>query len=204
MSGRAASWPSAISDSTAGAAARARFVAAAAAGRGAHRRARRSDRGRAVSRRGSRVLARQRDRLLRARACSRAAPSPSWRWGARTTDEPFNSEDLALLTSVAGQVATAIENGRLYRQLHLKAEELGRMREFNENILESLDDGLVVCDVDERIVRWNRALEGFYGVPADERDRPAALPTCSTGRSWTRFAPPGGRIRTARRSSACR
>ena len=82
----------------------------------------------------------------------------------KETDEPFNSEDLALLTAVAGQVATAIENGRLYRQLHLKAEELGRMREFNENILESLDDGLVVFDVDERIVRWNRALEEFYGV----------------------------------------
>src|SRR5207247_10587067 len=84
--------------------------------------------------------------------------------GRQDTDEPFNSEDLALLTAVAGQVATAIENGRLYRQLHLKAEELGRMRECNENILESLDDGLVVFDVDERIVRWNRALEGFYGV----------------------------------------
>jgi PAS domain S-box-containing protein len=84
--------------------------------------------------------------------------------GRKETDEPFNSEDLALLTAVAGQVATAIENGRLYRQLHLKAEELGRMREFNENILESLDDGLAVFDADERIVRWNRALEGFYGV----------------------------------------
>src|SRR3954471_5453142 len=87
--------------------------------------------------------------------------------GRKDTDEPFNSEDLALLTSVAGQVATAIENGRLYRQLHLKAEELGRMREFNDNILESLDDGLVVFDVDERIVRWNRALEGIYGVDRD-------------------------------------
>jgi signal transduction histidine kinase len=38
------------------------------------------------------------------------------------------------------------------------------MREFNENILESLDDGLVVFDADERIVRWNHALETFYGV----------------------------------------
>jgi PAS domain S-box-containing protein len=84
--------------------------------------------------------------------------------GRKETDEPFNSEDLALLTAVAAQVATAIENGRLYRELHLKAEELGRMREFNENILESLDDGLVVFDVSERIVRWNRALEDFYGV----------------------------------------
>jgi PAS domain S-box-containing protein len=84
--------------------------------------------------------------------------------GRKDTDEPFNSEDLGLLTAVAGQVATAIENGRLYRQLHLKAEELGRLREFNENILESLDDGLVVFDEDEKIVRWNHALETFYSV----------------------------------------
>ncbi len=88
--------------------------------------------------------------------------------GRKDEDEPFNSEDLALLTAVAGQVATAIENGRLYRELHLKAEELGRVREFNENILESLDDGLVVFDPGERIVRWNRAIEAFYGVSARE------------------------------------
>ncbi|PYR50888.1 MAG: hypothetical protein DMF89_07875 [Acidobacteria bacterium] len=84
--------------------------------------------------------------------------------GRKDTDEPFNSEDLALLTAVAGQVATAIENGRLYRRLHLKAEELGRMREFNDNILESLDDGLAVFDEDERIAHWNHALEVLYGV----------------------------------------
>src|SRR6185369_11956576 len=76
--------------------------------------------------------------------------------GRKQTDEPFNSEDLALLTAVAGQVATAIENGRLYRQLHVKAEEIGRMREFNENILESLDNGMAVVDLDGRILRWNR------------------------------------------------
>jgi two-component system, NtrC family, sensor kinase len=88
--------------------------------------------------------------------------------GRKESDEPFNSEDLALLTAVASQVATAIENGRLYRELHLKAEELGRLREFNENILESLDDGLVVFDAGERIVRWNRALEGFYGIRRED------------------------------------
>jgi two-component system NtrC family sensor kinase len=88
--------------------------------------------------------------------------------GRKQNDEPFNSEDLELLTAVAGQVATAIENGRLYRQLLLKAEELGRLREFNENILESLDDGLVVFDVHQRIVRWNLALEGLYGVTREQ------------------------------------
>jgi two-component system NtrC family sensor kinase len=88
--------------------------------------------------------------------------------GRKDSDQPFNSEDLALLTAVAGQAATAIENGRLYRQLHLKAEELDGLREFNENILESLDDGLVVFDAAERIVRWNLALESFYGVARSE------------------------------------
>jgi two-component system NtrC family sensor kinase len=88
--------------------------------------------------------------------------------GRDDPDQPFNSEDLELLTAVGGQAATAIENGRLYRQLHLKAEELDGLRAFNENILESLDDGLVVFDSAERIVRWNRALETFYGVSRSE------------------------------------
>jgi PAS domain S-box-containing protein len=88
--------------------------------------------------------------------------------GRKNTDQPLNSEDLALLTAVAGQAATAIENGRLYRRLHLKAEELDGLRAFNENILESLEDGLVVFDAEERVVRWNRALETFYGITRAE------------------------------------
>jgi hypothetical protein len=38
------------------------------------------------------------------------------------------------------------------------------MRAFNENILESLDDGLLVVDLQDRVVRWNSALEQLYGV----------------------------------------
>jgi PAS domain S-box-containing protein len=88
--------------------------------------------------------------------------------GRKSTGEPLNSEDTALLVAVAGQIATALENARLYRQLHIKALELDRMRTFNENILESLDDGLLVVDLDDRVVRWNSALEQLYGVARDE------------------------------------
>jgi PAS domain S-box-containing protein len=38
------------------------------------------------------------------------------------------------------------------------------MRTFNENILESLDSGLLVVDLNDRVVRWNTALERLYGV----------------------------------------
>jgi PAS domain S-box-containing protein len=69
---------------------------------------------------------------------------------------------------VAGQIATALENARLYGQLHLKAVELDRLRAFNENILESLDDGLLVADLEDRVVRWNHALERSYGLSRRE------------------------------------
>ena len=87
--------------------------------------------------------------------------------GAKTSGEPLSSEDVALLTAVAAQVATAIENGRLYTQLQVKAAEVDRIREFNENIIESLNDGLVVLDLEDRVVRWNAALDRIYGVARD-------------------------------------
>jgi hypothetical protein len=88
--------------------------------------------------------------------------------GRKNSGEPLSSEDMALLAAVAGQIATALENARLYRQLHMKAVEIDRMRAFNENILESLDDGLLVVDLHDRIVRWNSALAALYGVLHDE------------------------------------
>jgi two-component system NtrC family sensor kinase len=84
--------------------------------------------------------------------------------GRKASSEPLSSEDMALLAAVAAQAATALENGRLYRQLRVKADELDRMREFSENILESLNDGIAVVDRDDRVVRWNRRLEELYGI----------------------------------------
>ncbi len=84
--------------------------------------------------------------------------------GRKASTEPLSSEDMALLSAVAAQAATALENGRLYRQLRTKADEVDRMRQFSENILESLNDGLAVLDRNGRVVRWNRQLEELYGV----------------------------------------
>ena len=124
--------------------------------------------------------------------------------GRKASGEPFNSEDLALLTAVAAQVATALENGRLYRQLHLKADELDRMREFNENILESLDDGLVVFDRDDRIVRWNRRSRSST---ASAHEDAVGRPPRRDLRPGVRRGPARGAARdrpTAPRSTGCR
>jgi two-component system, NtrC family, sensor kinase len=84
--------------------------------------------------------------------------------GRKASSEPLSSEDMALLSAVAAQAATALENGRLYRQLRTKADELERMRQFSENILESLNDGLAVLDQHGRVVRWNRPMEELHGI----------------------------------------
>jgi PAS domain S-box-containing protein len=88
--------------------------------------------------------------------------------GRRTGGEPLNSEDMGLLAAVAAQAATALENARLYRQLRVKADEVDRMRQFSDSILESLNDGLVVLDLDDRIVLWNAPLETMFGLGREE------------------------------------
>ncbi len=88
--------------------------------------------------------------------------------GRKESGEPLSSEDMALLAAVAGQVATALENGRLYGRLRQKAGELDRLRQFSENIIESLSDGLAVMDLDDRILRWNAGFERLHGVPRTE------------------------------------
>ena len=77
--------------------------------------------------------------------------------------DPLNSEEVDTLKALAAQAATAIMNGRLFRSLHEKAEELRGLKEYNENILESLDSGIVVLDLENRVVRWNRAMEALFG-----------------------------------------
>jgi PAS domain S-box-containing protein len=111
--------------------------------------------------------------------------------GRKNPGVHLTSEDTALLAAVAGQIATALENARLYRQLEVKALELDRLRTFNENILESLDDGLLVVNLDDRILRWNTAFAQLYGIRRDD----------ATGRHVTEVfdAPFVEAIRSARR-----
>jgi two-component system, NtrC family, sensor kinase len=80
----------------------------------------------------------------------------------------LNSEERDLLQALAGQAATAFMNGRLYRSLREKADELEQLTEYNENILESMDAGILVLDLDGKTARWNRAMESLYGRNRDE------------------------------------
>ena len=83
--------------------------------------------------------------------------------GRTQNGDYLTSEDLELLETVSDYVGIALENARLYRSLEQKAAEYQSLKDFSENIIESINVGVVVEDEDGRIVGWNRALEILTG-----------------------------------------
>jgi PAS domain S-box-containing protein len=82
----------------------------------------------------------------------------------RKTDRTFlTREDWELLTTIASPVALAVENAYLYNQASLRARELERLKDYSENIIESLNVGIAVLDGNGRIIGWNRVLEETFG-----------------------------------------
>jgi two-component system, NtrC family, sensor kinase len=87
----------------------------------------------------------------------------------KTVDGDYlSSDDLELLSTIAGYIAIAIENARLYQSLEQKAMQIERLKDFSENIVESLNIGVVTVDLEDRIESWNPQLEGLLGVPRSQ------------------------------------
>jgi two-component system, NtrC family, sensor kinase len=87
----------------------------------------------------------------------------------KTVDGDYlSSEDLELLSTIAGYVAIAIENARLYQSLEQKAMQIERLKDFSENIVESLKIGVLTVDLDDRVESWNPQLEDLLGISRGE------------------------------------
>ncbi|MDE3105947.1 MAG: PAS domain S-box protein [Acidobacteriota bacterium] len=87
----------------------------------------------------------------------------------RTNDGDFlSSEDMELLESLAGYIGIAIQNAQLYRRLEQKITEFERLKEFHENIVESINIGIFAVDLDDRIESWNAQMEVMYAKPRAE------------------------------------
>jgi two-component system NtrC family sensor kinase len=77
----------------------------------------------------------------------------------------LSSEDMELLETLGGYLGIAIQNGQLYASLQQKAAEYERLKDFNENIVESINVGVMALDMEDRIESWNAQMEVMYAVP---------------------------------------
>ncbi|MCS6951609.1 MAG: ATP-binding protein [Bryobacteraceae bacterium] len=98
--------------------------------------------------------------------CSVRGRTIAWLGLSRTTKGDFlSSDDVELLLTLAGYLAIANENARHYRSLQRKVEENERLREFNENIVESINVGIVAAGLEDRVESWNHRMEELTGIP---------------------------------------
>jgi len=77
----------------------------------------------------------------------------------------LSSEDMELLETLGGYLGIAIQNGQLYASLQKKAAEYERLKDFNENIVESINVGVMALDMEDRIESWNAQMEVMYALP---------------------------------------
>jgi PAS domain S-box-containing protein len=90
-----------------------------------------------------------------------------------TQIDRFSRSDLRLMQSVAGVASIAVENAWLY-------EEADRLRAFNENIVQSMDEGILLYNPEGLITFVNPRAAAMVGYPVDEL----------LGRHWSEIIAP--------------
>lgn len=91
----------------------------------------------------------------------------------RTGDGDFlSSEDMEVLESLAGYIGIAIQNAQLYKSLESKINEFERLKDFNQNIVESINIGIFAVDLEDKIESWNAQMEVLF---ARRVPRPSAV-----------------------------
>ncbi len=85
--------------------------------------------------------------------------------GKTTKGDFLSSEDMELLETLGGYLGIAMQNSQLYASLQQKAAEYERLKDFNENIVESINVGVMALDMEDRIESWNAQMEVMYALP---------------------------------------
>jgi PAS domain S-box-containing protein len=80
------------------------------------------------------------------------------------TGEFLSSDDVELLVTLSNYIGIAIENANLYHSLKQKAGEYERLKEFSENIVESINVGILAAGLDDRVESWNTQMERLSGI----------------------------------------
>jgi len=84
---------------------------------------------------------------------------------SHSTAEAYDSSHQEVLVTIAAQAAVAIQNARLYAQTD---EALARRVQELDSILRTTREGILLLDLENRVLAANRALADFAGVAQPE------------------------------------
>lgn len=101
--------------------------------------------------------------------CSARGRTIAYLGVSRTESGDFlSSDDVELLVTLSGYVGIAVDNAMLYRSLARKVEEYERLKEFSENIVESINVGILAADLEDRVESWNSQIEKLTGISRED------------------------------------
>ncbi len=81
--------------------------------------------------------------------------------GPKLSGDPYFAEDIDLLSTLAGQAGIALKNAQLYREVTLA-------NEYIENMLTTMESGVIAVSPDRTITLFNPAAERMIGQSARE------------------------------------
>ncbi len=93
--------------------------------------------------------------------------------GPKLSGDPYYPQDLDLLATLANQAGIAVKNAQLYAEVVLA-------NEYVENIVATINSGVVAVNAAGRVTLFNRAAEQLTGLTADavRLESTPALPAC--------------------------
>src|SRR5262249_20767292 len=104
--------------------------------------------------------------------------------GERITEEPYRSEELDLITTIAGELATRIRLDQLEKQRSAAARAHALESEL-ASVVRHAHEGIVSWGADGHIISWNPAAELLYRIPEKEA---IGLPVETLVPEWARPA----------------
>lgn len=95
---------------------------------------------------------------------------------ARNLPRPFSAKQMELINTFADQAVIAMETVRLFEQLQEGTKELERAQSAMQTVLENMNDGVTLYDVDLRRRFANRQLDDMMRYPEDMRGPGRTIP----------------------------
>ena len=90
---------------------------------------------------------------------------------------PFTLEDEQRLKAFTAQVAIALENAKLFADVQA-------MKNYNENMLESMTNGVITLDVEKKVVTCNTSGQRILRLPAGDILQRGAAEVFQGGNAW--------------------